>query len=82
LSKQVLEDRMFDRYRDEVEFTYSECIHTGEFFAGEFNSHLLDIWKAAKIDGLAEEDFQDIVEEVVTKYVDLIYYPFSVAIAA
>ena len=82
MSRQAQESKIFDRYFYEIEQSYSECFHTGQFFSGEFNSSLLDIWKDAKNDGLGEEDFQDIVEEVVHQYLDLIYFPFSIVIAA
>lgn len=82
MSKQDLIDRLFDQYRDELDQVYSECKQAGQFFAGEFNNHLVIIWKSAKEDGLEQNEFQDIVAEVVYEYIDQILYPFPTLMAA
>ncbi len=82
MSKQDELEILFDQYRDELDQVYNDCIQTGQFYAGEFNNHLVVIWKSAKEDGLGEYDFQEIVQDVVNEYIDHIFYPFPTSMAA
>ncbi|WP_372653447.1 hypothetical protein [Halobacteriovorax sp.] len=71
-----LEEKLYDQYREELKMAYDSCLHTGTFFAGEFNGHVNTIWTYAKDDGISEAVFQDIIDEVANQHVDSVIYPF------
>lgn len=75
-------EKLLDQYRSELDQAYLDCSETGQFYAGQFNNHLVMIWKSAKEDGMIEFEFQEIVEEVVSEYIDQIFYPFPMTMAA
>jgi hypothetical protein len=75
-------EKLIDQYRNELDQAYLDCNQAGQFYAGEFNNHLVTIWKSAKEDGMVELEFQEIVEEVVSEYIDQIFYPFPSMMAA
>ncbi|WP_157765832.1 hypothetical protein [Halobacteriovorax marinus] len=71
-----LQEKLYDQYREELQLAYKSCLHSGQFFAGEFNHHINEIWAIAKDEGFTEMDFQEIIDEVANQYVDSVIYPF------
>ncbi|MFG1499731.1 hypothetical protein ABMA70_05925 [Halobacteriovorax sp. XZX-3] len=63
--------------RDEIKSIVSQSKIKGEFNCNVFNEKLEIIWSEAQINGLTEDEFATIVEEVIPTQIDNVIFPFS-----
>ncbi|EQC50705.1 hypothetical protein [Bacteriovorax sp. DB6_IX] len=68
--------------REEVKEIYLESEQEGEFHPNLFNEKLINVWRAASMNGIDEYDFSYLVHDVIQANVALVTFPFDQPIAA
>jgi len=68
-----------NQYRDEINYIFRESEPENHFSPEVFNEHLINVWRAACAEGLSEEIFFEIIEEVMPEHLDKVVLPFKKA---
>ncbi len=68
-----------NQYRDEINYIFRESEPENHFSADIFNERLISVWKAANAEGLSQEIFYEIIEEVMPEHLNEIVFPFKKA---
>ncbi|MFG1499729.1 hypothetical protein ABMA70_05915 [Halobacteriovorax sp. XZX-3] len=77
MQKDNFKQTFLNETRNEVQGIYLETTSDGDFNADLFSEKLSPIWTAASLNGLDEFEFISLVEDIINKDAQEIYYPFS-----
>lgn len=77
MQKDNFKQTFLNEARNEVQGIYLETTVDGDFNSDLFSEKLTQIWTAASLNGLDEFEFVSLVEDIINKDAQEIYYPFS-----
>lgn len=63
--------------RDEIKSIVSQSKIRGEFNSDIFNEKLVMIWSDSQINGLTEDEFSTLVEEIIPTHFEKVEFPFT-----
>ena len=71
------DDYFIGHYREQIIQLIKECEPNREFSTALFNEGLIKLWGVAKIDGVSESDFFNLVYDHCPVSITLIEFPFQ-----
>ena len=77
MQKDNFKQTFLNETRNEVQGIYLETTVDGDFNADLFSEKLTPVWSAASLNGLDEFEFISLIEDIINKDAQEIFYPFS-----